>query len=214
MLSAQRNEHSIIRCRRQQLWRGRRFQSAGDETISSRMLLLSRQIGQIGTLPSSDRCTLSLNRAPAKASKGRKTPGLTRVSAAEWSPCSQFFAARSQAKSRISRYALAAPISKRRSFENHTFFCTGNYYRSRFAEELFNFAASAGCPGWTAISRGIAVDLGVNNLGPIAQSAVHALQKHGLVSIRFRRECQCSSRSPTSNRRIISLRSKKQNTCL
>jgi protein-tyrosine phosphatase len=60
------------------------------------------------------------------------------------------------------------------------FLCTGNYYRSRFAEEIFNFAAPLDCPGWLAISRGIAVDLGVNNVGPIARSAVEALQKHGL----------------------------------
>lgn len=45
--------------------------------------------------------------------------------------------------------------------------CTGNFYRSRFAEVLFDFAAPVECPGWTAISRGIAVDLGINNVGPI-----------------------------------------------
>jgi protein-tyrosine phosphatase len=60
------------------------------------------------------------------------------------------------------------------------FLCTGNYYRSRFAEELFNFAARVECPGWTAVSRGIAVDLGINNVGPIARSAAEALQKHGI----------------------------------
>lgn len=61
------------------------------------------------------------------------------------------------------------------------FLCTGNYYRSRFAEEIFNFAAPIGCLGWTAVSRGIAVDLGINNVGPIARPAAHALQKHGLT---------------------------------
>ncbi len=60
------------------------------------------------------------------------------------------------------------------------FLCTGNYYRSRFAEELFNFTAPAECPGWTAISRGIAADLGVNNVGPIARSVLQALQKRGV----------------------------------
>jgi protein-tyrosine phosphatase len=60
------------------------------------------------------------------------------------------------------------------------FLCTGNYYRSRFAEELFNFAAPVECPGWTAVSRGIAVDLGINNVGPTARSAAEALQKHGI----------------------------------
>ncbi|HXW70582.1 MAG TPA: low molecular weight phosphatase family protein [Methylocella sp.] len=60
------------------------------------------------------------------------------------------------------------------------FLCTGNYYRSRFAEELFNFEAPAQCPGWKAVSRGIAVDLGISNVGPIAISVVETLQKHGI----------------------------------
>lgn len=60
------------------------------------------------------------------------------------------------------------------------FLCTGNYYRSRFAEEIFNFQAPKVCPGWTAVSREIAVDLGFNNAGPVAIAAAEALQKHGL----------------------------------
>jgi protein-tyrosine phosphatase len=60
------------------------------------------------------------------------------------------------------------------------FLCTGNYYRSRFAEEMFNFAAPVECPGWTAVSRGIAVDLGINNVGPIARSTLEALQTRGI----------------------------------
>jgi protein-tyrosine phosphatase len=61
------------------------------------------------------------------------------------------------------------------------FLCTGNYYRSRFAEEMFNFLAPVKCPGWTAVSRGIALDLGINNVGPIATSAEQALQKRGII---------------------------------
>ncbi len=60
------------------------------------------------------------------------------------------------------------------------FLCTGNYYRSRFAEELFNFLAPRKCPGWIAASRGIAVDLGSNNIGPIAAQTVTALQRRGV----------------------------------
>ena len=60
------------------------------------------------------------------------------------------------------------------------FLCTGNYYRSRYAEEMFNLIAPAECPGWTAVSRGIAVDLGANNVGPIAGATVKALQKRGV----------------------------------
>ena len=61
------------------------------------------------------------------------------------------------------------------------FLCTGNYYRSRFAEELFNLRAGTDCPGWCAISRGIAVDLGTNNVGPMAASAADALRARGLL---------------------------------
>ena len=61
------------------------------------------------------------------------------------------------------------------------FLCTGNYYRSRFAEVVFNALAPLECPGWTAISRGIAVDLGVNNIGPIARPAAEALQTRGVI---------------------------------
>ena len=61
------------------------------------------------------------------------------------------------------------------------FLCTGNYYRSRFAEEMFNFAAPVECPGWIATSRGIALDLGVNNVGPIAKSTAYALARNGVT---------------------------------
>jgi protein-tyrosine phosphatase len=60
------------------------------------------------------------------------------------------------------------------------FLCTGNYYRSRFAEEFFNFCAPRDCLGWTATSRGVAVDRGHNNVGPIAVATAKALQERGL----------------------------------
>jgi protein-tyrosine phosphatase len=56
------------------------------------------------------------------------------------------------------------------------FLCTGNYYRSRFAEILFNsVAAQMGLP-WRASSRGLALERGVNNVGPMDASAVKTLQ--------------------------------------
>lgn len=60
------------------------------------------------------------------------------------------------------------------------FLCTGNYYRSRFAEELFNYLAPEKCPGWVAASRGIAVDLGSSNVGPIAAETASALRQRGV----------------------------------
>src|ERR1700693_5409317 len=63
------------------------------------------------------------------------------------------------------------------------FLCTGNYYRSRFAEVLFNsVAGKMGLP-WSASSRGLALERGVNNVGPMAVSAVRALQARGLRAV-------------------------------
>src|SRR5438046_4510439 len=60
------------------------------------------------------------------------------------------------------------------------FLCTGNYYRSRFAEVLFNsVAAKMGLP-WRASSRGLALERGVNNVGPMAASAIKALEAIGV----------------------------------
>lgn len=56
------------------------------------------------------------------------------------------------------------------------FLCTGNYYRSRFAEILFNsVAGKMGLP-WRASSRGLALERGVNNIGPMATSALKTLE--------------------------------------
>jgi len=60
------------------------------------------------------------------------------------------------------------------------FLCTGNYYRSRFAEILFNsVAGKMGLP-WQASSRGLALGRGVNNVGPMAVAAVMALEAMGV----------------------------------
>ncbi len=60
------------------------------------------------------------------------------------------------------------------------FLCTGNYYRSRFAEILFNsVAGKMGLP-WQASSRGLALERGVNNVGPMALEAIKALMSMGV----------------------------------
>src|SRR5437588_7779390 len=62
------------------------------------------------------------------------------------------------------------------------FLCTGNYYRSRFAEVLFNsVAGKMGLP-WRASSRGLALERGVNNVGPMAASAIKALEAMGVCA--------------------------------
>ncbi len=60
------------------------------------------------------------------------------------------------------------------------FLCTGNYYRSRFAEILFNSVAGKMGLTWRASSRGLALERGVNTVGPMAVSAVKALEALGV----------------------------------
>jgi protein-tyrosine phosphatase len=63
------------------------------------------------------------------------------------------------------------------------FLCTGNYYRSRFAEILFNSVAGKMSLLWRASSRGLALERGVNNIGPMAVTAIEALEARGLRAV-------------------------------
>jgi protein-tyrosine phosphatase len=65
--------------------------------------------------------------------------------------------------------------------EKILFLCTGNYYRSRFAEHLFNYQANQQGLNWLADSRGLALDRGVNNIGKISHYAVTALAERGII---------------------------------
>jgi protein-tyrosine phosphatase len=60
------------------------------------------------------------------------------------------------------------------------FLCTGNYYRSRFAEELFNHLAAARDLPWQATSRALAIEKGKWNIGPISPHALAALQARNI----------------------------------
>ncbi len=60
------------------------------------------------------------------------------------------------------------------------FLCTGNYYRSRFAEVLFNHLAERSQLPWFADSRGLALERGIHNVGPMASEAVETLQRLGV----------------------------------
>jgi protein-tyrosine phosphatase len=52
------------------------------------------------------------------------------------------------------------------------FICTGNYYRSRFAEAVFNHHAKVQQIPWTAFSRGLAVHLAEGYLSPLTLQAL------------------------------------------
>lgn len=58
------------------------------------------------------------------------------------------------------------------------FICTGNYYRSRFAEMLFNALASQKGLDWNADSRGL--ELGTSNLGPVYPRVLDRLSALGI----------------------------------
>jgi len=60
------------------------------------------------------------------------------------------------------------------------FLCTGNYFRSRFAEILFNHHARSLGLGWRADSRGIALELGAANIGPISAHTLRGLAECGV----------------------------------
>jgi protein-tyrosine phosphatase len=62
------------------------------------------------------------------------------------------------------------------------FLCTGNYYRSRFAEELFNHAATHAGLCWVAQSRALAIERGVNNIGPLSPFTLDALKRRGMAA--------------------------------
>jgi protein-tyrosine phosphatase len=61
------------------------------------------------------------------------------------------------------------------------FLCTGNYYRSRYAEEIFNHRAVVEGLGWYAFSRAVAEKLFPENVGPMSPYTLNALQAKGIA---------------------------------
>ena len=59
------------------------------------------------------------------------------------------------------------------------FICTGNYYRSRYAELFFNELAQKHGLSWSADSRGLEASAG-RNVGPISKFALERLTQHGI----------------------------------
>ena len=72
------------------------------------------------------------------------------------------------------------------------FLCSGNYYRSRFAEELFNQRPARVHSDWVARSRALAIERGMNNVGPISDFALRGLEERGLIAMagnRYPQQC-------------------------
>lgn len=62
------------------------------------------------------------------------------------------------------------------------FLCTGNYYRSRFAEMLFNHLAVQADLPHRADSRALAIERGVScNIGPISPATAAVLAAKGVA---------------------------------
>ncbi len=61
------------------------------------------------------------------------------------------------------------------------FLCSGNYYRSRFAEILFNDLAARATLPWRADSAGLQPNCRARNPGPISPHAVAGLVAAGIT---------------------------------
>ena len=74
------------------------------------------------------------------------------------------------------------------------FLCTGNFYRSRFAEILFNARAGRAKLNWRADSRGLKTE-GWGNLGPLSEHSEKRLAEIGVsceTARRMPKECSTS----------------------
>jgi protein-tyrosine phosphatase len=77
------------------------------------------------------------------------------------------------------RIAFAFPPPSRYSKEvtkKVLFICTGNFYRSRFAEAVFNFHADQRKLPWRAYSRGLAIHWADGFLSPFTEAALSERQ--------------------------------------
>ncbi len=63
------------------------------------------------------------------------------------------------------------------------FLCTGNYYRSRFAEILFDSVATKMGLPWQATSRGLGINPASGNIGPMSQTARQVLETLGVRNV-------------------------------
>lgn len=85
------------------------------------------------------------------------------------------------------------------------FLCTGNYYRSRFAEELFNHEARIAGLNWRASSRGLAPEPSPDNVGAISVFARQALKDRS-ISPAERFPAVCTIVDLESADRVIALK--------
>jgi protein-tyrosine phosphatase len=87
------------------------------------------------------------------------------------------------------------------------FLCTGNYYRSRFVEILFNHLARERGICWRAESRGLDLKIGTCNVGPLSVHARDACAARGLpLPEPLRMPAAACKRDFTSARLVVALK--------
>jgi len=69
--------------------------------------------------------------------------------------------------------------------KNLVFICTGNYYRSRFAEAWFNFKKGPELADWHAVSRGLMIECAPN---AISFHTLDALERNGVPDPCFQKK--------------------------
>ena len=60
------------------------------------------------------------------------------------------------------------------------FLCSGNYYRSRFAEELFNHLAPGAGVAYRGDSAGLWPECHTHNVGPMSPHTIRGLKERGV----------------------------------
>ena len=87
------------------------------------------------------------------------------------------------------------------------FLCTGNYYRSRFAEMWFNHLAAAAGVAWQADSRGLYTKLNYLLPGVISPETVFALAARGVTMPNpHRAPLECSAQDLVAFDRVIAVK--------
>jgi protein-tyrosine phosphatase len=87
------------------------------------------------------------------------------------------------------------------------FLCTGNYYRSRFAEMLFNHLAEVHGISWRAESRGIATETNYLLPGVISPLTCEALRVRGVPMPQVHRDAiQCLEEDFSRFDRVIAVK--------
>ncbi len=85
------------------------------------------------------------------------------------------------------------------------FLCTGNYYRSRYAEILFNARAQQMGLAWNAVSRGLAPD--PRNPGPMSLDTMAALRAQGIsVEAYLRQPLKVTDNDFESHHHIVAVK--------